>query len=95
MSKLVDIETIHAEIEKRMKIHDRIKAAYYIGARDEDKELLKWLDKLPEEKPIDLEKEIQRVYYEKFEKGWSFETCAEHFYNLGRMAKMINYDMGR
>lgn len=59
------IEKIRAEIKERLNWKGKIQTSYYMGCRDELKELLSFIDTLEEEPDKSLEEAADKYEYEK------------------------------
>lgn len=99
MGKLIDIETIRKEIERLNNMEYPCDTSEQsTGFYDALERLEQFLDTLPEEKPVDLEKEVNEwaYFYPCFDEDEDklygkrvdyITEVAKHFYCIGRMAK--------
>lgn len=104
MGKLIDIETIRKEIERLNNMEYPCDTSEQsTGFYDALERLEQFLDTLPEEKPVDLEKEIDdyisKHFYgsgtigflsnrnKDYPTGYDIALTARHFFNLGKIDK--------
>ena len=92
MEQYISKSAVVAEIEKRIKTLDKILSRRPISwptlekLIEENKKVLSFINTL-EEKDVDLEKEIDKIYDAIPGKREDIEYIASHFFELGLKAK--------
>ena len=64
--KYIDTDQLKAEIRRRLSLIYLLKGDFTDGSRDAYEGLLSWLDTLPEQSEVDLEKGMEEYF-----KGWT------------------------